>query len=133
MDSFNMRLTYLRLIIPIFAAGLALAPSSSAATPPSTRWIVLLNEKSVVEQYPGRFDRTQATAAPYRQHLRQAQANLRPQIEALHVRVTGSVQHLINGILVAATPAQVAALRKLPGVKAVMPLRTYHKADQLSL
>ena len=128
-----MRLTYLTVLLTVFAASLAAAPAASTARPAATRWIVLLNEKPVVEQYPGRVERTRSAAAPYRQHLQQAQTTLRPQIEALHVRVTGSVQHLLNGILVAATPAQAAALRKLPGVRAVAPLRTYHKADQLSL
>jgi uncharacterized protein (TIGR03437 family) len=110
-----------------------LAPAASAATPAATRWIVLLNEKPVVRQYPGRIEKTRAAAAPYRQHLQQVQATLRPQIEGTHARVTGSLQHLLNGMLVVATPAEAAALRKLPGVKAVTPLRRYHKADQLSL
>ena len=87
----------------------------------------------MVEQYPGRIEKTRAAAAGYRQHLQQAQAALRPQIEGMHARVTGSVQHLLNGILVAATPAQAAALRKLPGVKAVTPLRRYRKLDQLNM
>lgn len=74
-----------------------------------------------------------AAAAPYRQHLQQVQAGLRPQMESMHVRVTGSLQHLLNGIFVTATPEQAAALRKLSGVRAVMRMRRYHKADQLSL
>ena len=117
----------------VFAAGLAWAPAASAATPAASRWIVLLNEKPVVEQHPGRIERTRAAAEPYRQHLQQVQAALRPQIEGMHVRITGSLQHLLNGIVVVATPEQAAALRKLPGVKAVAPLRRYRKADQLSL
>ncbi len=39
----------------------------------------------------------------------------------------------MNGLFVTATPAQAARLRTLAGVKAVAPLRQYHKADQLSL
>ena len=117
----------------IFAAGLVFAPAAGAVAPPATRWLVLLKEKPVAEQYPGRIERTRAAAAPYRLHLQQAQAALRPQIEATRARVTGSLQHLLNGVFVVATPSQAAALRKLPGVKAVTRLRTYHKADQLSL
>ena len=128
-----MRLTYLALFMSIFAASLAGAPAARSVTPGARHWLVLLSEKAVVEQYPGRIEKTRAAAAGYRQHLQQAQAALRPQIEGVHARVTGSVQHLLNGILVAATPAQAAALRKLPGVKAVTPLRRYRKADQLSM
>jgi uncharacterized protein (TIGR03437 family) len=129
----NMRLTYFTLFMSVFAASLAAAPPARVATPAATRWIVLLNEKSVVEQYPGRIEKVRAAAAPYRQHLRQVQAGLQPRIEATHARVTGGLQHLLNGIFVVATPAQAAALRKLPGVRTVAPLRQYHKADQLSL
>ena len=128
-----MRLTYLTLFLSIFAASLAGAPPARAVTQRATHWLVLLTEKPVVEQYPGRIEKTRAAAAGYRQHLQQAQAALRPQIEGMHARVTGSVQHLLNGILVAATPAQAAALRKLPGVKAVTPLRRYRKLDQLNM
>jgi len=117
----------------VFAASLSFAAAASAATPAATHWLVLLKEKPVVEQYPGRIEKTRAAAEPYRQHLQQVQASLRPQIEGLHARMTGSVQHLLNGIFVVATPAQAAALRKLAGVKAVTPLRRYRKADQDSI
>jgi len=128
-----MRLTQLTLLLSAFVASLAFAPPAGAATPAATHWFVLLNEKPVVEQHPGRIEQTRAAAEPYRRHLQQVQASLRPQIEDMHVRVTGSLQHLLNGMIVAATPAQAAALRKLPGVKAVMPLPRYRKADQDSI
>ena len=117
----------------VFAANLAWAPAASAAAPAATRWIVLLNEKPVVERYPGRIEKTRPAAEPYRQHLQQVQAGLRPQIEGMHARVTGSLQHLLNCIFVVATPAQAAALRKLPGVKAVTRQRQYRRADQDSM
>jgi uncharacterized protein (TIGR03437 family) len=128
-----MRLTYLKFLVCLFAAGLALAPAASAAAPAVTRWVVLLNEKPVAEQYPGRIEQTRAVAAPYRQHLQAVQSSLRPQIEATQARVTGGLQHLLNCIFVVATPAQAAALRKLPVVKAVTRMRTYHRADQISM
>ncbi len=128
-----MRLTYLALPMSVFAASLAWAPAASAATPAATRWIVLLNEKPVVERYPGRIEKMRPAAEPYRQHLQQVQAGLRPQIEGMHARVTGSLQHLLNCIFVVATPAEAAALRKLPGVKAVTRLRQYRRADQDSM
>ena len=125
-----MRLTCFTLLVSVFGASLAWAPPARAASPAATRWIVLLKEKPVVQQYPGRIEKTRAAAEPYRQHLQQVQAGLRPQIEGMHVRVTGSLQHLLNCIFVVATPAQAAALRKLPGVKAVTRQRQYRRADQ---
>lgn len=128
-----MRLTSLTLFVSVFAAGLAFSPAAGAAAPGAMRWFVLLSEKPVVRQYPGRIETTRAAAAPYLQHLQQVQSSLRPQIEGLHARVTGSLQRLINGIFVVATPEQAAALRNLPGVKAVTRLRRYRKADQRSI
>jgi minor extracellular serine protease Vpr len=128
-----MRLTHLTVFISIFAVSLAWAPAAGAAAPAVTRWVVLLTEKPVAKQYPGRIDQTRALSAPYRQHLQQVQASLRPQIEATQARVTGGLQHLLNCIFVVATPAQAAALRKLPGVTAVTRMRTYRRADQLSM
>jgi minor extracellular serine protease Vpr len=127
-----MRLKQLTLLTTIFASGVIWAPAASAA-PPAHRWMVILNEPSVVKRYPGRIEKTRAVAASYRQHLQQTQASLRAQIEGMHIRVTGGVQHVMNGLFVTATPAQAAKLRTLPGVQAVAPLRQYHKSDQLTL
>ncbi len=128
-----MRFTSLTFGLFVLLAGLAPAPSARAAAPAATQWIVILNEPPVALKYPGRIERTRAAAEPYRQHLRQTQQSLRPRIEATQAHVTGSLQHLLNGIFVSATPAQAAALRKLPGVTAVMHIRRYRKSDQLSL
>lgn len=128
-----MHLTRLTLLTCMLAASFAVMPRAEAATPAATRWVVLLNEPPVVQRYPGRVERTRAAAMPYRQHLQQVQAGLRPQIEGRHAHVTGSVQHLMNAMFVTATPPQAAAIRKLAGVKAVTRMRRYRKADQLSL
>ena len=117
----------------LFLAALVCAPSARGAAPPSNRWMVILNEPPAVKRFPGKFRATRATAEPYRQHLRSVQAGLRTQIEGRNIRVTGGVQHLMNGLFVTASSAQAAALRNLPGVKSVVPLRTYHRKDQLTL
>jgi uncharacterized protein (TIGR03437 family) len=111
----------------------ALASLLPAVPPPGHEWMVLLTEPSVVERFPGRIEQTRAVSATYRQHLRDVQSSVRTQIEAQSVKVTGGVQHLLNGIFVNATPAQAAALRNLPGVAAVVPMRRFHLRDQLTL
>src|ERR1017187_5332052 len=111
----------------------ALASLLPAAPPPSHEWVVLLAEPAVVERFPGRIEQTRAASDSYRQHLRTAQQDVRARIAAMSVTVTGAVQHLLNGVFVNATPEQAAALSSLPGVRAVAPLRRFHRNDQLSL
>lgn len=127
-----MRLTRLAVLVILISGSFALIPQPAVAAN-TTEWLVLLTDPPVVKQYRGRVETTRAAAEPYRQHLLQVQASLRPQIEATHARVTGSLQRLLNGMIVVATPQQVAAIRQLSGVKAVMHIRRYHKTDQLSL
>ncbi|HVN05787.1 MAG TPA: S8 family serine peptidase [Bryobacteraceae bacterium] len=127
-----MRLTRFALLVTLLGGSVAFLPRPATAAN-TTEWLVLLNDPPVVKQFRGRIERTRAAAEPYRQHLLQTQANLRPQIEATHARVTGALQRLLNGMIVVATPQQAAALRQLPGVKSVMHIRRYHKSDQLSL
>ena len=112
---------------------LALVNLLPAAAPPGNEWMLLLSDPPVVKQYPGRIEQTRAVSEAYRQHLRDVQTNLRAQIAAQSIVVTGAVQHLLNGIFVIATPAQAAALRNLPGVEGVVPLRRFHLSDQLTL
>jgi minor extracellular serine protease Vpr len=112
---------------------LALTNLLPAAAPPGNEWMLLLSEPPVVQQYPGRIEQTRAVSQAYRQHLRDVQSNLRAQIAAQSITVTGAVQHLLNGIFVIATPAQATALRSLPGVAGVVPMRRFHLSDQLTL
>lgn len=128
-----MRLTTSIVLFSILSAGLAFIRPASAAPPHSNQWVVVLNDPPVLQRYPGRLERTRAAAAPYREHLRQAQDGVRAQIEGLNIRVTGAVQHVLNALFVNATPAQADAIRTIPGVKWVSPMRRYHLADQLSL
>ncbi|MGA2741793.1 MAG: S8 family serine peptidase [Bryobacteraceae bacterium] len=128
-----MQSTKRTLLISLFLAALAYAPAAFGATPPSNRWLVILNEPPAAQRFPGKFRTTRATAEPYRQHLRSVQTGLRSQIEGQHVRVTGGIQHLMNGLFVVASPTQAAALRNLPGVKSVVPMRWYRRKDQLTL
>ena len=118
---------------PVLFLALALATVLPAATPPAHEWMLVLSDQPVVERFPGRIEQTRAASGAYRQHLRDVQSDLRTRIEAQSVKVTGSIQHLLNAVFVSATPDQAAALRSLPGVAAVLPMRRFHLADQLSL
>jgi subtilisin family serine protease len=65
--------------------------------------------------------------------LRAQQDALVPAISATGARVTGAFQHALNGIKVRATPEQVAALAKLPGVVAVKRVATYQRDNAESV
>jgi uncharacterized protein (TIGR03437 family) len=123
----------MRRLACFFLLSCSIAGLLEAATPPSDQWMVLLSDPPVVQRYPGRIEKTRAVSAGYRQHIVDAQTSLRAQIAAQGIKVMGAVQHLLNGIFVAATPAQAAALRNLPGVAGVVPMRRFHLADQLTL
>ena len=114
------------------AAGMA-GGAPPLKLPASRGYTVILSEAPAVERYPGRVERTRAVAAPYRQHLAQAQTALRAQLESRQIRVLGSVQRVLNAMFVRATEAQAAEIRALPGVKAVIPSRRYSVKDPLTL
>jgi minor extracellular serine protease Vpr len=129
----NTRLTKLGLLISVVAYGVAFIRPAEALPPGSNRWVVMLNDPPVLQKYPGRIEKTRAAAAPYRQYLQQMQDNVRGQIESMNIRVTGAVEHVMNALFVTATPQQAEAIRMIPGVKSVSPMRQYHLEDQLSL
>ena len=120
----------MRRVILLLLAAASLLP---AAVPPANEWLLLLSDPPVVQRFPGRIERTRTASASYRQHLLDVQSNLRAQVEAQSVKVIGAVQHLTNGIFVRATAAQAAALRNLPEVVGVIPMRRFHLVDQLTL
>jgi minor extracellular serine protease Vpr len=98
-----------------------------AAGPPnfSGRYALILTDPSTAEFSRSRAN-TPQVVENHRQQLRVAQAALRAELARRNYTVTGSVQTLLNAVFVAATPAQVAELRSLPGVLAVRPLRRFH-------
>ncbi len=116
----------------IFGVALLSLGSLLAANPPNFpgRYALILTDPSVTEFSPAHGNAPQA-AVNHRQQIRRAQVALRGELTSRHYRITGSVDTLLNAVFVVATPAQVAELRGLPGVKAVRPLRRFHrKLDQ---
>ncbi len=91
----------------------------------SGRYALILSDPSAAEFAQAHRNARQAVEN-HRQQLRDAQSSLRSQLANRHYTVTGSVQTVLNAVFVIATPAQVAELRSLPGVKAVRPLRRFH-------
>lgn len=66
------------------------------------------------------------TTAGARQRVLAAQTDVRRQLAARGVHVTGSAQWLLNALFVSASSDQAEQLRSMPGVKAVLPVHRYH-------
>jgi uncharacterized protein (TIGR03437 family) len=116
----------------IFLVALISLGSLRAANPPnfSGRYALILTDPSAAE-YSQAHGNSPQVATNHRQQIRSAQAVLRSELTSRHYRITGSVDTLLNAVFVVAKPAQVAELRGLPGVRAVRPLRRFHrKLDQ---
>jgi uncharacterized protein (TIGR03437 family) len=99
-----------------------------AATPPSNRFALVLEDPPVSRFYPARETMFSPAASAYRQQIRAAHATLRGEIASIGMIVTGEADTLLNAVFVAAPKERVAELAGLPGVMAVVPLR-YYKLD----
>ena len=67
-----------------------------------------------------------ASTSNRRTTIATAQATLRTNLASRKIQVTGSTDTLLNAVFVQASPDQVAELKALPGVKAVVLLRVRH-------
>lgn len=119
-----MMLRNFGLFLLIFASLSALRAAPPAAR--SGRYALILSDPSAAEFAQAHRNAPHAVEN-HRQQLRDAQSALRSQLANRKYKVTGSVETVLNAVFVIATPAQVAELRSLPGVKAVRPLRRFHR------
>ena len=105
-----------------------LAPVLGAATVPG-RYIVELNAEPVarhVARVGGRLGMRSASAATYRTQVRQEQTRLRQNIQQANGTVLDTVSTVANAMFVKTDAAGAAQMAALPGVKRVLPERTFH-------
>jgi minor extracellular serine protease Vpr len=99
-----------------------------AAQPEAGKYAVILQDPPVAETLSRTglmASRSALQAAGLRQAILARQSTLRDSMEAQKIRVTSSMQHLLNAMFVVATPEQVARLKAMPGVANVVPVRRY--------
>ncbi|WP_133273040.1 S8 family serine peptidase [Hymenobacter radiodurans] len=116
----------MRAFFLLFGLGLTgISQPSHAATPPTARYWVVLRDKGGVRFNPATYFAPQALARRQRQQLPLADSTdfpVRPdylqQVQATVDSVV-FVSRWFNAVSCLATPAQVAALRHLPGVRSV--------------
>ena len=95
------------------------------------RYAVILTDSSVAQHLASLQGARGAAVAEYRGQVVASQVALRQELQKRNLRVTGSVQTLLNAVFVVASKDQAAQLRALPGVKAVAPLHRYRlRLDQ---
>ena len=87
------------------------------------RYIVFLQDPPVSARYTER-ERMQTTEAlAYQRQIVTRQQSLMTDLASRNIRVTGSVNTLLNAVFVATGPDRLAEIRALPGVIGVMPER----------
>ncbi|MCX6637693.1 MAG: S8 family serine peptidase, partial [Acidobacteria bacterium] len=107
------------------AIALAAGALLAAVQPPGGKYAVILEDEPVGRHMAGRAGLRSAAAIEYRGRVVASQAAVRREIERRNLRVTGSVETLLNAVFVQASPGRAAELRGVPGVKAVVPLHRF--------
>ena len=109
----------------LFLVSFSIFGANAAAI--SGRYALILNDPPVSEFTRSHRNAPLAAVEDHHRQIRSAQQSLRSELERRRYMVTGSVENVLNAVFVVATPDQVAELRSLPGVKAVRPLRRFHR------
>jgi uncharacterized protein (TIGR03437 family) len=91
------------------------------------RYAVFLTDQPVAARYLTRESMQTAEAARYREQVARAQAGVKTALASRNIRVVGSVATVANAIFVVAPPESLAAIRAIPGVAGIMPMRTGRK------
>ena len=84
------------------------------------RYAVFLRDDPVAK----RFAKPRSEEARgYRQQIQSAQSALRDELAKRHVRVTTSVDSLLNAVFITTSPDRLAEIAALPGVLGIAPIR----------
>lgn len=90
----------------------------------SDQYALILDDAPVLARFQGRDAHRSAAAEAYRRQLVTAQQSVRAAVLARKYAITGAADTVLNAVFVHATPDQLADLKTLPGVKAVIRMRT---------
>ena len=110
----------------VFIALLFAAPSFAQIIP--NRYILMLQDQPVAARFSSRAELESAQAVAYRTQLESAQAQIKNNLAARNIQVTGSVSVLQNLIFVTAPASRVSEMQFIPGVVSVRPMRRFKPA-----
>jgi uncharacterized protein (TIGR03437 family) len=94
----------------------------------SNRFALILEDPPVSAKATSRAEMLNSTASRnYRQQIAARQQSIRAELASRKIQVTSSTDTVLNAIFVTAPKERVAELSAIPGVKAVVPVRRYHR------
>jgi minor extracellular serine protease Vpr len=105
---------------------MAVVGASVLSAQTRNRYALILEDSPVVSQF-SRERMATAEGANYKRSLQQRQESVRAELAQRGIVPTGSVTLLMNAVFVVAPAASVADLKSIPGVRSVVPIRTYHR------
>ncbi|MGD0870821.1 MAG: S8 family serine peptidase [Bryobacteraceae bacterium] len=94
----------------------------------ANRYIVFLQDPPVSARYTGREAMATTEALAYQRQIVARQQSLMTELANRNIRVTGSVNTVLNAVFVATTPDRLAEIQALSGVIGVMPERAMKKS-----
>jgi minor extracellular serine protease Vpr len=110
----------------VFITFLFAAPSFAQIIP--NRYILMLQDQPVAARFSARAEMESAQAVAYRTQIESAQAQIKSNLGARNIQVTGSVSVLQNLIFVTAPASRVSEMQSIPGVVSVRPMRRFKPA-----
>lgn len=109
-------------ILTLWAAALPLAFAQRL-----DRWAIVLDTASAAEAVNSRAELTQVGGRTARAQATASQAGIKTTLVSRKIPILGSVDVIANAVFVAATDAQAAELRQLPGVRYVQRMPRFKK------
>lgn len=89
-------------------------------------YILILEDPPIAERYASREQARTAEAQNYGQQIQARHETLKSQLASLHIQVTAETTTVLNAVFVVAPKERLDELKALPGVRGVVPGRTYH-------
>ncbi|MCU1336941.1 MAG: peptidase and in, kexin, sedolisin [Bryobacterales bacterium] len=108
------------LVVTVLGAAVSFAQAAR------NRYALILEDSPVTSQF-SKERMGLAEAANYGRSLEQRQQSVRAELAQRRIKSTGSVTALMNAVFVVASADSVADLKNIPGVKGVVPIRTYRR------
>jgi uncharacterized protein (TIGR03437 family) len=102
----------------LLAVAVAASAQSRGRIP---NYALVLEDAPLAQKAQSRLALRSSESQAHLQTIRNAQASVVAELQRRKIAVTGTTQVLVNAVMVAARPENVAGLRQIPGVKYVLP------------
>ncbi len=117
---FHRSSNFMYIILPLLIL-------TAIAQTAANRYTLILEDPPVVQRFESSAASRTKEAVTYREQIAEKQKVLREELNRRKFQVTGSVNTVLNAVFVIAPTTRVDELKGLPGVKAVIPGRRFHR------